>query len=231
MYIVYISKYRKKLILLSGIIVFWVCMFFAADYLINNRLIFNVTIDNCFEFSYPYGITVDNILVSENAAEKTVQSSYSFSRPAAQEFSNYNSLAGKFSFDYPSAFIINPQKFQGSDILYHIGFHNKPGTAHGFVQVWNMPLSLDEFLSNSKAVSQQRYKYFKTSSIEVNNIPGFFWDYSVLANNTWYKGNEVFMKEKEKNLMYRISYFVPEADWDDNQSTLFKDMVKSFKTY
>ena len=225
--IVYVKNYKRKLILFSGILVLWICMFFTADFLINNNLLFNITINNCLEFSYPYGMVVDNILVSENATEKSIQSGYFFSRPATQEFSNYKSLEGKFSFDYPTAFTIKPQQFSGSEILYHIDFRNKEGTTHGFVQVWNMPVPLDEFLKNSKAVSQQKYIYFKSNYLKVNNIPGYFWDYVVLANNVYFKGNEVFLKDKD--LMYRISYFMPETDWNDDQSELFWNMVKSFK--
>ena len=129
-------------------------MFFTADMLLKNSLLFKIAIDRCMEFSYPYGMVVDNILISDKAEEKSILSSHSFIAPASQEFSSYKSLEGKFSFDYPAAFILKPQEFTGGEILYHIDFRNKEGTIHGFVQVWNMPGKLEDFLGNSKALSK-----------------------------------------------------------------------------
>lgn len=229
MRIIYVSNYARKLYLLMAIFVLWGMMFFITDSLIKNNLLYNITIDNYMEFSYPYGMVVDNILVSDKADEKSIQSSHIYSAPSAQEFSSYKSAEGKFSFNYPAAFLLNPQNYEGSEILYHIGFRNKQDTAHGFVQVWNMPGSLYDFLKNSKASSQQSYKYFKSSSINVNGKPGYFWDYVVLANGSYIKANEVFLEEKGR--MYRISYFVPENEWNNDQSNLFWNMVKSFKTF
>lgn len=179
------------------------------------------------EFSYPLDIKIDDIFVNEQAGDGSVQSSIPFSRPAARQFSNYKSLEGKFSFDYPSAFVLVPEELNGADILYHIDFHSKSGSDHGFVQVWNMPGSMEEFLKNAKNSSQQTYKYFKSGNIRVNGVPGYYWDYSVLAGGNYYKGNEVFLKKDGR--MYRISYFVPEADWDQQHLQLFRNMVKSFK--
>ena len=227
MHIIIVTNYRRKTFLLASIIFFQVLMFFTGDFLLKNSLLLNITIDNCMEFSYPLDIMIDDIFVSEQAGDGSVQSSLPFSRPVARQFSNYKSLEGKFSFDYPSAFLLVPQELSGADILYHIDFHSKSDVDHGFVQVWSMPGSLDEFLKNARKTSQQTYGYFKSGSIRVNSIPGYYWDYSVLADGSYYKGNEVFLKKDGR--MYRISYFVPEADWNGQRLELFKNIVKSFK--
>lgn len=179
------------------------------------------------EFSYPLNIVVDDILVNEQADDGSVQSSFPFSRPVTRQFSNFKSLQGKFSFDYPSAFALVPQEFSGADILYHIAFHSKTDMDHGFVQVWNLPGSLDEFLKNARKTSQQTYGYFKSGSLKVNSVPGYYWDYTVLVDGNYYKGNEVFLKKGDR--MYRISYFVPSTDWNEQRSEQFWNIVKSFK--
>lgn len=228
MRIIYVSNYSRKIFLILAILLIWLSMFFTADQLIKNNLLYSITIENCMEFSYPYGIVVDNVLINDKADEKVIQANHTFSAQA-REFSNYKSLEGNFSFDYPTAFVLKPQQFSGSDILYHIDFRNKADTVHGFVQVWKMPGNLEDFLKNAKAASQQKYKYFRSSSIKVNGLPGFYWDYIVIADDRNIKASEVFLQEGD--LMYRISYFVPENEWNESQSNLFWNMVKSFKTY
>ena len=227
--IIYVRNYGKKLFIMLGLAALWVLMFFTADALINNSLLYRVTIDNYLVFSYPYGVVVDDVLINDKADEKSVQSSHSFSVPSVREFSSYKSLEGKFSFYYPETFTLEPQSFPGGEVLYHIDFSEKSGTMHGFIQVWNMPGSLDKFLKGSIASSQQKFKYFKSGSLKINGLSGYYWDYSALSDNSYFKGNEVFLKKN--NLMYRISYFVPEKEWNDSQSGLFWKIVSSFKTF
>lgn len=227
MRIIIITNYKRKAFLLASIIFFQVLMFYTGNYLLKNSLLLNITIDNCMEFSYPLDMEIEDILISENAGDGSIQSSAPFTRPVARQFANYKSLQGKFSFDYPSAFVLVPQEFSGTDILYHIDFHSKADSDRGFVQVWNMPGPLDKFLESARETSQQTYGYFKSGSIKVNGVPGYYWDYSVLADGIYYKGSEVFLKKEGR--MYRISYFVPEADWNEQHSELFGNIVKSFK--
>lgn len=208
----------------------WVAMFLLSGYFLNNSLIFNITIDNSFKFSYPIAFYIDNIYINESLSNATVSSNTSFKRPVSQIFSTYTSLTGKFSFSYPSAFLLSQKDFPGSDILYHIDFHNATDNSHGFVQVWALPYSLEDFLEKSKSASLQTYKNFKSKPVNINNNPGILWDYSVLGNDGRYiKGSEVFFKKDGR--MYRISYFIPETNWNKTQSDIFWSIANSFKTY
>lgn len=227
MHIIIITNYRRKLMIFAFIAAAWLLLFMLGSFLIDNTLLFNITVDSCVEFSYPYGIVVDNILVSNSYADRNALSTFSTSRPQTGQFINYESLEGKFSFNYPSAFVIKSGIFTGGDILYHIDFHDRQDSAHGFVQVWNLPGELGEFLEKSKETSQQTYKYFKSDNIELNGVKGYIWDYSVLTQNGFYKGSEIFLKQNGR--MYRLSYFLPEEQWNDKQSELFWNMAKSFK--
>ena len=59
-------------------------------------------------------------------------------------------------------------------------------------------------------------------------MEGFIWDYVIFGGDgKYYKGNEVFFKKD--NMMYRISYFVPENKWDKKNKEVFNKMVTSFK--
>ncbi|MCX7747103.1 MAG: hypothetical protein N2645_09465 [Clostridia bacterium] len=194
----------------------------------DTNLFFKITINNHLTFNYPLEFQVDNIYIHETIEPEAVITNSSIKKPLRREFKTYTSMEGKFSFMYPSLFTLSQKDFSGSEILYHIDFHNKANTIHGFVQVWNLPYSLQSFLEQSKANSVANYKYFKSNEIKINDIPGFHWDYSILGNDgKYYKGSEVFLKKD--NRMYRISYFVPENLWDKNQSEIFWKMVNSFK--
>lgn len=228
--VIYVSNFRKKILLFTSILILWVAMFLLSSFFIHNSLMFNVTIDDSFRFSYPFAIKIDNIFINEALNTGTISANTAFKKPIAQNFSTYKSLKGKFSFNYPSAFDLSQKEFPGSDILYHIDFHSVSQNSHGFVQVWNLPFPLEIFLNNSKQTSMQTFKYFDVKSLTVNNMPGYLWDYAILSSDgKYYKGSEVFLKKDEK--MYRISYFVPEANWNNAQSDQFWNIVNSFNTF
>jgi hypothetical protein len=230
MYIVYVKNFRKKIILFSFVLLFWICMFFLINLIMNNSLIYKITINKHITFLYPSKIQIGDIFINESFSNDLIEASLPLDTGQTKNFLDYESLKGKFSFKYPSIFTLNPKDFSGSEILYHIDFKSKSGDVHGFVQVWNMPYSLNDFLEKSKNSSTQNYKYFKSSSILVNGLPGYLWDYSLYGSDgKYYKGSEVFLKKDDK--MYRISYFVPESLWSKSEYETFWSIVNSFKVH
>lgn len=228
--IIFIKNYRRKAVILSAILLFCVIAVAAASITIRSNLLYNVTINNYLSFSYPFSMDLDNIFVNEQIGDNPIQTSMAINKPALEKFTDFTSLEGKFSFSYPSMFVLSQQFFTGSEILYHIDFHDKNGSSYGFVQVWNMPYPLDDFLNKSISTSQQNYKFFNMKPVTINGLEGFIWDYAFAApNGEYYKGNEAFFKKDEK--MYRISYFMPEAKWNSKQEDIFWKMVNSFKAY
>jgi hypothetical protein len=230
LHIIYIKRYKRRLLFVASIFLLWLLMFLISNLITNHNLIFNITIHDYFSFSYPYQLEVDNIYINNRLSTKSTMAFSSFKRPHTQSFSSYKSLQGKFSFNYPTSFNLNQQDFLGSDILYHINFNSKTSSGHGFVQVWNQPYPLKDFLDSSKNVSQLNYKSFTSKPVTVNGLPGYYWDYSIFdKNGQIIKSSEVFLKKNDK--MYRISYFIPENLWNENQANLFWNIVNSFKVY
>lgn len=227
MQIVIVTNYKNKLIWLVAAIAVWLLFFNFGSYIIENEVLLHITVDSSFEFSYPYSITVDNVLTKDTLPQQNVVASFFPSQPRIRQFINYKSIEGNFSFTYPSAFEIDEKTFAGGEILYHIDFHDNQNVVHGFLQVWNFSEDLGTFLKKSKDSSQQEYKYFVSNTIEINNMNGYLWDYAVAVGNDYYKGMEIFLKKGGR--MYRMSYFVPENKWDDLQSRLFWKMAKSLK--
>lgn len=230
MVIVFVSNIRKKGLIILAIVSFWISMFLLADFFFHNSLTVRITINRYLEFSCPSDIQVNSVLVNGRLPDAAVETSSMGTKLQTGDFSSYKSLQGKFSFEYPSAFTINPMEFEDSEVLYHIDFHDREHIVHGFVQVWQMPYPLSQFLQNSKNTSQLTYKDFKESRIKVNDLPGYLWDYIVLGSDSrYYKGMEAFLEKGGQ--MYRVSVFAPEDQWDEKLSETFWRIVKSLKTY
>lgn len=228
MYVVFIKNYKKKALFSCLILTLWVFAYLLTNIIINNSFLLRITINNCLTFSCPFNFNVDNIYINEQYGGRTIETSLPFNKPRTEKFTKFTSPEGNFSFDYPSIFTLSQQEFAGSEILYHIDLKSKSSPIHGFVQVWNLPHPLKEFLDQSKSASQLQYKSFNSIPVSVNNLQGYFWDYSFLSNSgNSIKGNEVFLQKDET--MYRISYFVPEELWGKEQSETFWKIVKSFK--
>jgi len=230
LYIIYIRNYRKRLFYLSVIVLLWIILLIITEIFVNTSLTSNVIIDNSFSFSYPVKYDIESIYINDTLRNSSIQTSGTLLKPLSKRFSTYKSIEGEFSFKYPSAFLLNDQKFEGSEILYHIAFKDKGNPKHGFVQVWNLPYDLNEFLQNSLSYSDQKYKQFDSKTVSVDGITGVYWDYSITnEENKAFKGSEVFFKKDDR--MYRISYFVPEHLWSKKEKDVFLEIVNSFKVY
>ena len=230
MIILIIKNMKKKLIAITLFIVLWLSIFFLSGLIVNNMSVSQITIDNVFSFSYPPILIIGKIYINEQNT-KTIAVSSNTQKPGTQNFSTYISLKGKFAFDYPSIFTLVEKEFQDSEIQYHVDFKDTQGIIHGFVQVWDLPYSLKDFLENSTANSTLSYKHFKSKELDIDDKRGYLWDYTVLsdADNSYYKGMEFFFKKGDS--MYRISYFVPEKEWNKTREAIFWSIVKSFEAY
>jgi hypothetical protein len=227
MRIIVLTNYRKKLKCVAFILLLWLLLFNLGSYVIENELLRHITVDSSFEFSYPHNITVKNVFAKNTSADQSVIYSFLSLYTRTGQFLKYKSIDGNISFDYPSAFVISEKTFTGGEILYHIDFHDNQNIVHGFVQVWTLSEDLGTFLKKSLDSSQNEYKYFISELVEINDLKGYSWDYSVAVDGLYYKGMEIFLSKEGR--MYRMSYFLPENKWDDKQSRQFWKMAKSMK--
>jgi hypothetical protein len=227
MRIIILTNYRKKLLYMTAIILLWLLLFNLGSIIIENEMLLRITVGSSFEFSYPHSIIVRNVFVKNDVTDQSVVYSFLPLYTRTDQFLKYKSIDGNISFDYPSAFVISEKTFSGGEILYHIDFHDNQNVVHGFVQVWTLSEDLGTFLKKSTDSSQNNYKYFITKPIEINDLKGYSWDYSVAVDDHYYKGMEIFLSKEGR--MYRMSYFLPEDKWDEKQLRQFWKMVKSMK--
>lgn len=202
----------------------------SSNFIVFNTPISSITVNSVFTFSYPLLITADRVYINRYY-EDSITVSSDISNPEFDKFSTYISLKGKFLFEYPSIFVLTEEDFPKGDILVHIDFKGNEDIIHGFVQAWDMPYSLKEFLDNSKNNSTLKFKDFIFKELDIGENKGYLWDYQVFSDNDnkYYKGMEFFFKKGHR--MYRISYFVPTDIWNKYNERLFLSIVKSFKVF
>lgn len=58
-------------------------------------------------------------------------------------------------------------------------------------------------------------------------MKGYFWEYTVKSSNENYKTLEVFLSKDSR--MYRISFYLPEKNYTDEDYDMFWKMVNSIK--
>ena len=225
----FIRNFKIKLAAIIAALLAFAALSAEWDSIFGGKITLRLANGVRLSFSYPSSFHAGAFYVN-----KTLEGAFAeagcFKNRSPEKFSTYKSLTGNFSFQYPSAFIIDERELPGNEILCHVDFHDCEKASHGFIQVWKLSIPLDEFLDKSKAVSQQDYKYLSSKHVTVDGVDGYYWDYVVLtANMGGFKGSEVFF-EKE-GLMYRISWFIPEKLWNKEKAKIFKQIVGSFKVY
>lgn len=224
MHILVVTNFKKKLLMAFSVILFWAIMIAGAAFLIDTSLKYSVTIDNQLSFSCPSSFSISTVYSVDDKATPYIQASNS----NYKNFIEFKSLEENFQFSYPSIFQIEKQNFPGSEILYHIELQNKKDKNYvGFVQVWNMPYSLEKFLESSKENSLAEFLSFSSEKVTVNNVNGYFWDYTVKSGIGNYRNLEVFLKKGSK--LYRISYYIPENKFNEDEYNMFWKMVNSLK--
>jgi len=202
----------------------WIFIIAGTGLLIDETVKYTITVNSHLSFSYPATFNISNVYSkADNPAPYLLASNNNY-----KNFIDSKSIDDGFEFSYPSVFEINKKNFPGSEILYHIDFQNKQERKKsGFVQVWSLPYSLEKFLEDSKKSAMVDFINFSSKKIKVNNLEGYFWEYTNKGTSGNYKALEVFLSKNSK--LYRISYFIPEKEYNNDEYDMFWKMVKSLK--
>lgn len=224
MNVIIISNYKRKLLILIAIFLLWIIFFIGAKLLYDNTIQYTINVNSNLSLSYPSKLSIKNIYSKYSDSSPYIQASNN----NYKNFVEFKSVEEGFVFSYPSLFKLDQQSFPGSEILYHIDFQNTDDKQfYGFVQVWNMPQSLESFLESSKEAAMNEFIDFVSKKIIVNGLNGYFWEYTTEGANEKYKNLEVFLTKGSK--FYRISFYIPEENYDKNDYNMFWKMVNSFK--
>ncbi|MDF2987778.1 MAG: hypothetical protein K0R50_3288 [Eubacterium sp.] len=223
MNLIIITNYKRKLLILLAVVILWGLLIYGAGLIYDGTVEYTISVNSDISVSYPSILNVKNIYSKFNDAAPYIQAS----NTNYKNFVEFHSQEEGFKFSYPSIFKLDQQIFPGSEILYHIDFQNKEDKKfYGFVQVWNMPYSLEKFLELSKEAAMNEFENFSSKKIKVNGLDGYFWEYTTKSANENYKNLEVFLTKGSK--FYRISFYIPEKDYGKNDNDMFWRMVNSF---
>lgn len=224
MHLIFVTNYKKKLLIIFSLLLLWLLIVLGTGILIDKTVKYSVTIDNHLSFSYPATLNILNLYSKNDNSAPYIQASNS----NYKSFIDFKSADEGLEFSYPSIFEINQLKFSGGEILYHIDFQNKQDKKKaGFIQVWNMPISLEQFLQESKKSAMVDFINFSSKKIKVNNLEGYLWEYTVKGSSMNFKALEVFLSKNSK--LYRISYFVPEKEYSKDEYEMLWKIVESLK--
>lgn len=219
-----ISKHKRKLLLITAAVIIWILLIIGAEQLLDSTVIHTICVDSTISLSYPATISIKKVYSKFSDAAPYIQASNN----DYKKFIEFKSPEEGFEFSYPQLFKLDQQSFSGSEILYHIDFQNKNDKKiYGFLQVWKISQSLEQFLEVSKEAAMTEFHNFSSKKITVNGLEGYFWEYSADSANGRYKSLEVFLSKGTK--FYRISFYIPETEYGKNDYDMFWKMVKSFK--
>lgn len=222
--VIIISKYKKKLFLVLAAVALWIILIICIGSYYRNSISYTIKINSSISVSYPAKLSVQNVYSKYSDSSPYIQASNN----NYTNFVEFKSQEEGFTFSYPSIFKLDQQSFPGSEILYHVDFQNKEDkNFYGFVQVWNMPQSLEKFLEMSKEAAMNEFTDFSSKKIKVNGLNGYFWEYSTEGADSKYKNLEVFLQKGSK--FYRITYYMPEKEYSKNDYDMFWKMVNSLK--
>ncbi len=148
-----------------------------------------------------------------------------------QIFKDYNVMKDSFHFELPDSWETEELSFTGGEVLYHLSFVSGDEKIKGFVQVWEIAEPLKQFVDKSKksATGVVDFKYFNIEEIRADNKKGFLLDYSRANPEGEYNRGYEALIEGNSNNMYRLSFFVPEKDWEDYYEILFDNIIRRIR--
>ena len=215
---------KRKVLILFGSVLLWVVVMIGGNFIYDSTVHYTLSINSNISFSYPASLAVTNIYSSFPASAPYI----TVSNSSYKSFVDYKVPEEGFEFKYPSIFKLDLQSFPGNEIIYHIDFQNTQDKKHyGFVQVWNMPNSPEQFLESSKEAATNELIDFTSKKIEVNGVKGYLWDYISESANEKYKNLEAFLSKGSK--LYRLSYYTPVKSYTKKDYDTFLEMLSSFK--
>lgn len=231
MLLIYMTKkFYKKIFLIIA-----VAAIFIMGAIVNevvSHITLRVIINDNFEFSCPYSYSVSSIYskysFEKNSIDVVQTGLFGKSIKKCRCISKFQSADDKLLFEYPCDFEALEKSFDGGEIIYHVDLREKDNNCWGFVQVWNLSTSLENFLDVSKKMSQIDFINFKEEKITINDLQGYQWKYEFINNqNNKINAVEIFV-ENNKDI-YRVSMFSKNNMCTNKIEKSAFDIIKSLK--
>lgn len=224
MYLILVKNYKKNIILISSALLLLLFIIVGLKIGLDKPAEYNVILNQNLTVSFPFIFRISDIYSINYETAPYIQTSTN----SPKNYIDFKCPEEGFEFSYPSIFEINSSSFPGSEILYHIDFKNRNDISkNGFVQVWKLPYSIEEFLENSKHNAMVDFIDFNSKKISINSFDVYLWEYTFNSTSGKYKALEAFLFKNSK--LYRVSYFLPLSQYNPNEFDIFWNIVKSIK--
>lgn len=153
-----------------------------------------------------------------------------FTQSNINSLKQYSDTSTGIKYLLPRDWTTERKDFSGGEILYHNDFKSKDSLVNGYVQVWHSKKSLDEFLEQSKSISEKQNKILQYNKkvIETDGGKGYLVIYNIeVKPNVFYVAEEYFIELDNK--FVRFSFFVNKKDYNISMSRIFKTIVDTVK--
>jgi hypothetical protein len=158
------------------------------------------------------------------------RSSYN-SDPSLPIMKNYSILKGRYSFQIPGSWRFVEGITGGSEVRYSGDFNSPDSKVRGLVQVWNINVSLKDFLEKSKfsSVGIDGLQNYTLKPFQFNGIRGYVLTYLSPGNdNVRYQAVEYFAPVSAKEF-FRISFYTKEQDYNEAQRKLYDSIALTLR--
>jgi len=201
------KKMKRILFLVISSFVSWLIITAVSVYLTTaSQTLF--LIDNSISITMPVSFQTEMTLEAINYIEKDVPDK-------------------GIIFKYPSGFKFIEETFEGGEIIYHLNFVGKSDDVNGYIQIWNLKATLDEFIKHARSTSSTNIYDFKQDKITVRDLSGYIWNYKIKSTQGNIVARQAFLEKDFK--MYVVSLFVPQGANNGEYDDIFKEMVNSLQ--
>lgn len=153
-----------------------------------------------------------------------------FTQSNIKELKKYSDTSTGIKYLLPKNWITERRSFTGGEILYHNEFKSQDSLINGYVQVWHSKKNLEEFLNQSKSISEKQNKIlqYNRKPIETDAGKGYLVTYYIeVETNVFYRAEEYFIPVDNK--FVRLSFFVDKKNYSESMSRIFKTIVDTVK--
>lgn len=125
-------------------------------------------------------------------------------------------IGSEASFQLPSSYTVKTEKFQGSEVEYHLDIRRKDGLIYGYFQVLNPQTELtsteelEHYLSNAEQYKSAQIMSFRSEKKAVGNSDGIVWTYITRVYDENGKATDIFARQAfavKNNKIYTLALF------------------------
>lgn len=152
---------------------------------------------------------------------------FSNTAPDPISYKEYTGCDGKFKYRLPSSWRTKEQKFQGGEILYHNDFISSDSKILGYVQVWNLGISLKDFIEGGKknVSGGENFREYSVEPLKINSKDGYILQYTrEIEKGKSMKAFEVFVMD-EGDIFHRFAFYMDEKVWKSDMRMNFLNLT------